>query len=258
VEEVQLQSASMDAANAGGGNASVASAFAGQKLIRNGDLRIQVSSVRRAMQAADSIGKARGAYLADSRASQDVVGRQEAYLLFRVPADKFSEMVTALKTLGDVKNESVNAQDITREYADLEIRLAVKQEMVTRLRTLLANRTAKLSDVLEVERELARAVAELEQLKGEKRYWDQQVALSSLTLTLFEEAAPNSVQFVEPVAAALRGSLELLGRSIAGVVSFVAFALPWTALALFAWWVFKRSGNRWRFPWPRKPEPPTA
>ena len=42
--------------------------------------------------------------------------------------------------------------------------------MVTRLRSLLTTRAAKLSDLVEVERELGRAITELEQMEGERRF----------------------------------------------------------------------------------------
>jgi hypothetical protein len=126
-----------------------ASYWANQKLIRSGELRVLVKNVRRAIQLADSIGGRHGALLSGSRTSGDAQASHDAELQFRVPADRFTETVAALRTLGDVRNESMTTQDVTRDYADLETRLAVKTETVTRLRTLLATHTAKLGEVLQ-------------------------------------------------------------------------------------------------------------
>ena len=234
--------------------AAFAAAQIAQKLIRTGDLRIQVEDIRKSIQAADSIAKQRGAVLADSRMNEDEQNRHHAQLVIRVPADRFGETIVALRRLGDVKGEAVNTQDVTREYADLETRLAVKEQTVARLRSLLENRTAKLSDVLEVERELARTVTELEQLKGERRFYDQQIALSVITVSLFEPVASRASQLTEPIGSAFRGSLEVLGKSVAGVIYGIIFVLPWAILMALVWWAMKTLRvrvPRWRGPGPR-------
>lgn len=219
--------------------ANIAAFWASRKLVRSGDLRILVKDVRRAIDAADSIGRSHGALLAGSHASGDAQTTQQAELQFRVPSERFNEIVAALRTIGDVRNESMNAADITKDYADLETRLRVKDETVTRLRSLLGTHTAKLGDVLQVEQELARAVTELEQLKGERQYYDQQVAMSTLSLALFEQqVVPPKVRFTDPLVVASRRALEVLGTSLAGIVYGVVFVGPWLVLATIFWWLF--------------------
>jgi hypothetical protein len=131
---------------------------------------------------------------------------------------------------------------VTKEYADLDTRLAVKEQTVTRLRSLIENRTAKLADVLEVERELARAVTELEEMKGARRYYDQQIALSTIKLSLVDHNAPRSAQLTGPVGAAFHNSLDVLGTSLSGVIYLITFLLPWLALIVPVWWL----AYRWR------------
>jgi hypothetical protein len=207
-----------------------------QKLIRTAMLRIEVKNVQRAAHTADSIAAQRGAVIAENHLTQDTQERHEARLVIRVPADRFAETLTALEHLGDVRDQVVNTQDITREYTDLATRLAVKEQAVARLRTLLDNRTAKLGDVLEVERELTRAITELEQMKGEQRYYDQQVALSTITVALYDRAPSRSTQVTLPVAEAFGSSLDILGRSLAAMINIVAVVLPWALLALVVKW----------------------
>ena len=226
--------------------ASVASFTAAQKLIRSAEMRIQVKDVRAAVQLADSIARTHGGMLADNQLSQDAQDRHESQLVLRVPSDRFAETVAALGQLGEVKTEAVKTQDITREYADLATRLAVKEQTVARLRTLLDTRTAKLADVLEVERELARSVTELEQQKGEQRFWDRQVAMSSIAVTFEERAAPRGLQISGPVASAFRSSLQVLGNSLAGAIYVVTFLLPWGMLAVATWWIVTQVRKRLR------------
>jgi hypothetical protein len=116
--------------------------------------------------------------------------------------------------------------------------LSVKEETAVRLRRLLADRTGKLSDVLEVEREIDRVVTEIEQMKGERRYYDSRIALSMINLTLFEAGAtrPNSRL---SIADAFRQSLEELSTSVAWLVYVVTFLAPWLVLASVVWWLVR-------------------
>ena len=218
---------------------SLQAMWAEQKLNRSAELRMQVDRVPAAVQAADSIARQRDALLADVRVTQDEQGRRSAQLGIRVPAPRFAETIEALKRLGQVKTEAVTTQDVTTAYTDLEIRLSVKQETERRLRGLLASYTGKLSDVLDVERELSRVITEIEQMKGERRYFDQRIAVSSITVTLFEAGALLRPGVGTPFAGAFRKSLEALATSVSWMIYLVTFLVPWVLLTTLLWWTAK-------------------
>lgn len=220
-----------------GPGASSATYWSAQKLIRTADLRIQVKDVPAALHTADSIAQSVRALVADSRTTQDSDGKRTAEVLLRVPSQDFAGLLRALRGVGTIKAESIGTQDVTKEYADLETRLAVKEQTVTRLRALMDNRTAKLTEVLEVERELGRAVAELEQMKGERRYYDQQIALSTVSLTLFERVPSQLSQLSKPIGSAIENSTKVLGSSIGTIIYLVVALLPWIAVALVVVWL---------------------
>jgi hypothetical protein len=138
-----------------------------------------------------------------------------------------------------VRAENAGTEDITRAYTDLEIRLAVKEETVARLRALLS-RAGKLSDIIEVERELGRAVTELEQMKGERRYYDSQVAMSTISASLFEARTAGMATFSDPVSAAVRRALEVLGASVSSLIYLLFFLAPWVVVASVAFWAARR------------------
>jgi hypothetical protein len=215
-----------------------------RKLIRSANLRIEVAHVDSAMRLLDAAMRSHEALVANSQVSQITETRRDATVSINVPANRFDETLADLRRIGIVRNENVSTQDVSREYTDLEIRLGVKEETVARLRSLLGTRTAKLSDVLEVEEELGRAITELEQMKGERRFYDHQVAMSSITLSLFEPTI-GGPQIARPVAAALRASLAVFGSSVAQVIYVVTFLVPWIAFIGLLWWTLTRLGIRW-------------
>lgn len=223
---------------------AVAQAPVDRKLIRTAEIRIQLDDVVGGTRKADSIATAVAGQVTSSRIVRGNRGDVESHMALRVPNDRFAETLEALRALGRVKVDNTQSEDVTRAYNDLEIRLSVKRDLVARLRALLNTRTARLGDVIEVERELARAVAELEQMEGERRYLDNQVAMSTIHATFFHVPVAGPGSFLEPVAVALRQSLLILGRSVGALVSALIFAAPWIVIAAGAWRLRHRMRRR--------------
>ena len=119
--------------------------------------------------------------MSDRQSSEDGAGHDRGQITLRIPSDRFDGAVSALKKLGRVKSEAMQTQDVTRAYADLETRLKVKRETATRLREILTRQAGKVAEVLEVEREIARVVEEIEQAEGERRYFDNLISLSTIS-----------------------------------------------------------------------------
>jgi hypothetical protein len=161
-------------------------------------------------------------------------------LTLRVDAGRFEDALGALRRLGEIERESVAAQDITKAYTDLETRLRVKREAEGRLRDLLRTRAGELEEILAAERELARITEEIELLEGERRFYDHQVALSTITLGLHEPEALVEPSSFAPLAAALSNSLRLLALSLAALFSFAVAAAPWLLVLWLLWRVVRR------------------
>ena len=211
------------------------------KLIRTAQLAIEVDSVERAVRVADSLTRRLGAFVADVRMTQSV---RSAELVVRVRSEDFTTVLSALRDLGKINDESVSTADVTKDYADLVTRMGVKQDAVTRLRKLLTDRTGRLSDVLEAERELSRAVTELEQMKGEQRYYDQQIAISTISVRLTEPSVLKRPGVMSTVSDALRRSTEGLVTSLSALIYLVTMIVPWIPIIALIWFWRRRALRR--------------
>lgn len=220
-------------------------AVPGRKIIRNTTLSLQVHDADIAIPLIDSIARKHDVVIGDAQIARQENKRQSAHYVLHVPAPEFDATLDAVRALGEVQRESGSAEDVTKAYTDLETRITVKESTVQRLQALLINRTAKLSDVLQVEQEVGRAVAELEQMKGERRFYDTQVAMATITVDIAEPFMVGPTRVAPPVSMALRHSLDLLGESAARVAYFMAFMAPWVVLASVLLWGAYRLGLRW-------------
>src|SRR5262245_18593203 len=218
--------------------------LAARKLIRTAQMAIEVRSYEEAAEQVARVAESHGGYLADAQASRGAQDRRRGTLVIRVPAERFAAAYAALKALGKVESETVSAQDVTKAYADLETRLRVKRDAEGRLREILRTRTARLSDVLEAERELTRVVEEIEQIEGERRYYDQQIALSTISAALHEPEAVIRAGALAPLLEALRDSLQVLATSAGALVYVTVLLLPWSAAAAVVWRIVRAARRR--------------
>src|SRR5262249_8125482 len=139
-----------------------------------------------AASRAEAIAASEGGYLADARVARDAGDRRSGTLTLRVRADRFEPALRALEALGKVESARLETQDLGREYVDLETRLAARRDVEGRLREILRTKTASLSDLIAAEKELARVIEEREVLEGQRRFYDRQIALSTITAELHE------------------------------------------------------------------------
>jgi hypothetical protein len=95
--------------------------------------------------------------------------------------------LTEIKTLGQVEEESQSGEEVTAQYVDLEARLANARNTENRLTDLLRERTGKLSDVLEVERELSRVRGEVEQMEAQRKNLSNLVDFATVNVKLTED-----------------------------------------------------------------------
>ncbi len=115
--------------------------------------------------------------------------RTQGRVVCRVPADKFRMLVGGLGNFGRILSQSLDAQDVTREYLDLELRLSTAQKSLARLQVLL-EKAEKVEDLLKIETEMRRLTEEIERFKGNLRFMQDQIAFATLTVG-FQGNAPT-------------------------------------------------------------------
>ncbi|MEN0046882.1 MAG: DUF4349 domain-containing protein [Bacteroidota bacterium] len=134
---------------------------------------------------------------------QSFVKQHQAYVessstnswTIRVPQDSFNSLLAQIETLGEVNNKNLYSQDVTDQYRDTEIRLETLEKSRQRYLELL-NKAEKVSEILEIERELERINVEIESMKGQLKRLDSKVQYATITVSLQEKIKPGPLGVV--------------------------------------------------------------
>ena len=122
--------------------------------------------------------------------------------------------------------------------------------MEGRVLGILEDRSGKLNEILEIERELSRVREEIERMEGRIRFLKERTSLATITIRCREQqeyqpaAAPT---LTSRLGQSFSGSIETMQRFVANLMVFVAAVLPWAIVLLAMSYVIHRSaGDRIR------------
>ena len=104
-------------------------------------------------------------------------------LLLDVPASSFQSLIDRARRTATVRSLTTSDQDVTGQVIDLGAQLTALQDERSQLEVLLS-KSAKVSDLLQVEDQIESVQSQIQQIQGEQRVLSQQVAFSALTVHL--------------------------------------------------------------------------
>jgi hypothetical protein len=218
----------------GGGGGDEASA-ADRKLVRTAALDLIVRSPAQSSEKIAQLVQAAGGFLVTSQVNGGA-DATSATLSMRVPAAKFEEVRAQIRKLGlRVDGESLEAQDVTKQYVDQEARLrnlrAQEQQYLGILR-----KAATVKDTLEVSDKLNEVRGAIEERQAEFEALSKQVETVAINITLRAEADAQVFGLnwrpLYQLKIAAREGLEGLGNYVSSMTAFV-FYLPTILLWLF-------------------------
>lgn len=214
---------------------------------RQARLVLLASDFDKARNALDAIVLRHGGYIGNLTVSSANARARTLDATLRVPAAGLNSALTELKTLGHVEEESQSGEDVTAQYVDLEAHLANAHNTESRLSGLLRDRTGKLSDVLEVERELSRVRGEIEEMEAQRKSLANLVEFATVSVKLSEDSGalsrgaskPALMRWRNAAADGYRSATEGVVDAIALLFSYGPGLLLWAAVlyfpARFAW-----------------------
>src|SRR4029077_20729678 len=159
-------------------------ALANRKLIRNATVELEIVSFDNAVQKITAMANEEHGYVATTDSEKQANGKLRGQVVVKLLPENLDRFLQKIRNLGELKNQTLGTEDVTKAYFDTDARLKNAHVMEQRLIDMLKTKTGKVSDLLQVEKELGRVREEIEKMQGELKYWDSQVQFATVTMSL--------------------------------------------------------------------------
>jgi hypothetical protein len=204
-------------------------------VIENADLAIVVTDPKVRMAEIAKLASDMNGYVVSSNLYQSYtsLGKEvpEATIVVRIPSERLDEALSKIKEGAvEVRNENRSGQDVTNVYVDLQAQLTAKQAAEKKLLEIMDTAT-KAEDVLAIYMQVQTVQTEIEQLKGQIKYYEESARLSSISVRLIAEASTQPIEIgpwkPEGAAkAAVEDLLRFMQNFAEFLIRFVIFTLP--------------------------------
>jgi hypothetical protein len=159
----------------------------GTLIARTVSLNVWVRNFAGAQSSVDQIVKVHAGYMAAMTISSPKDASHSLSSNIAIPTAQGDAALDELRKLGRVEEERQSTEEVSSQSEDLDIRLKNARQAEKRLSDILRMGTGKVSDVLEVEKEMARVREEIERMESEQKHLNNRVAFTAIDLNLTEE-----------------------------------------------------------------------
>lgn len=218
-----------------------------RKIIRNGELTLEVTAPQEVQRKISSIAESQGGFVVTSESKQRQIAEGakpeiEISLVIRVPAAQFGAAMDQVRSAGNrVVQEKITGEDVTEEFIDLEARIKTQKALEDQFLEIM-KRANKVEDALEVERQIAEVRTEIEKLEGRKRFLENRASLSTITVTLQTPTtiAVNTSGFGRDIREAVADSVQIAIAIVLFLIRFVIVMIPIFLLLILPAWLLAR------------------
>src|SRR5438046_2052901 len=206
--EKKVPSAEIERTIVPGSNESVAEGYAtspetatvsssvNRKLIRNAQVELEIASFDDAIQKITALATEERGYVATTSSEKQANGKLKGQIVVKVLPENLDRFLQKIRGLGELKNQTLGTEDITKAYFDTDARLKNARVMEQRLVDMLKKKSDDINDLLQVEKELGRVREQIEQMQGELKFWDSQVQFVTVTISLAEKDMEEPAKFL--------------------------------------------------------------
>jgi hypothetical protein len=167
-----------------------------RKLIRNANVELEIVSFNDAVQKITAFATEERGYVATTNSQKQANGKLRGQVIIKVLPENLDRFLQKIRGLGELKNQTLGTEDVTKGYFETDARLKNARVMEQRLIEMLKTKTGKVADLLQVEKELGRVREDIEKMQGELKYWDSQVQFATVTISLAEKDMEEPAAFL--------------------------------------------------------------
>ncbi|HEX6731876.1 MAG TPA: DUF4349 domain-containing protein [Pyrinomonadaceae bacterium] len=219
--------------------AQTAAAAADRKIIKNAELTIEVASPAEAQRRVASIAETYGGFVVTSETKQSEKSDPtkptlEVKLTARVPANQFDATVGAIEKLATgIVHQNISGNDVTEEFIDLEARIRTQKALELQFLQIM-KQAGKITDALEVQRQIADVRTDIEKLEGRKRFLENRASLSTISVNIRTPVVivVSTTGFGRSLREAVSDSVDVASAIILFFTRFVIVMIPIAVLII--------------------------
>lgn len=202
-----------------------------RKLIYKANLTMKVKDYSQAQAEIRDLTALAGGYIVQFSENSST-REQGGQFVLKIPSGGFSSFLKDLEKIPHLQiQHSMQAQDVSEEYVDLEARLKAKQIQEGRYLDFM-QKASKTDDLVAFSNQLGKVQEEIEQIKGRMRFIDQNVAYSTVEIRVYQPDGPiDPLQEEEEARGVLGRAWKAMSASL-GFLSSLGQGLLVTAAAL--------------------------
>lgn len=231
----------------------VAATVASPMIARTASLSVEVKDFAASRASLDGILARHHGYPAQLTVNTTENTPRAIQASLRVPAPELAAAIADLKSLGRVETESQSGEEVTQQHTDLVARLRTARDTEDRFEAILKQHTGTVSDILEVEQEIARVRGEIERMETEQQTLEHRVDFATVELQLVEDYKaqfnPPTESISTRVHNAFVSGIRNATGSLLGILLFFEeygpVLLIWAAIlglpALFVWRRYRKA-----------------
>lgn len=153
-----------------------------RKLIKTGTVDLEAGNAREALDQIARMAEELDGHIEVSDPANGN-GGEPGPIVLRLPSDAFDQMLAQIAKAGVVRDQVLNAQDVTDAYIEAEIRLWFLRAREKWLVELLGQ-SHSFSQVLALEQELGKIREAIQPLSDQLAFFDEAASTSAITINL--------------------------------------------------------------------------
>lgn len=216
-----------------------------QKIIKSGDLSFETSNIDETYITVQTLVKKYKAIIQNDSQEKNNYSISRN-LNIRIPNENFDAFINDLsKGVDYFDKKDISIDDVTEEYIDVASRIKTKKALEERYLELL-KKANKVSEMLEIERELATIREEIEAKEGRLKYIQNKVSMSTMSIEFYktlEHKAGATVSFGTKFVNAIKSGFNGISSFFIWLIEIWPFIVILVALIYFVRKRFKRKNN---------------
>lgn len=212
-----------------------------KKIIKTGSLSLVVESSQWSVTKIREIAETKQGFVESSNITETTEGVRRGYITVRVPVASFNEVFDEIKSIAQiVEVESVQGQDVTQQYIDMEARLKNLRSTEAQYLEIL-KKAQTVEDILKVQQLLSQVRGDIESMEAQIKHLANQTDLATISVELSEEPTVNltlkdfrPLSIIKAAVAALVKGLVIMFNVL---VALVVVGIPMILIILILVWI---------------------